>query len=153
MDRISKDQRSALMGRIKGKNTRPEMVARRMAHSLGYRFRLHRRDLPGTPDLTFPRFRCVIFVHGCFWHQHAECRRSTMPKSRQDYWQPKLARNVERDQAAMDKLKQRGWRVLVIWECEVEKLDQLRERLSTFLSAGTPPPVKAEPSARFPPIT
>ncbi len=110
--------RSALMRRVGGKNTTPERAVRRAAHSLGYRFRVHRRDLPGTPDLTFPRLRKVIFVHGCFWHRHEGCVRTTTPKTRAGYWCEKFEHNIERDRRNIATLSALGWDVLVVWECE-----------------------------------
>jgi DNA mismatch endonuclease (patch repair protein) len=136
MDTICSQNRSAIMARIKGKNTTPEMAVRRAAHGLGFRFRLHRRDLPGMPDLVFPRFRRVLFVHGCFWHQHLGCRRSNTPKSRVDYWQPKLTRNVERDHLSLSELERLGWGVDIIWECETASLAELEVRIAAFLSSG-----------------
>src|SRR5256885_14520444 len=110
--------RSALMARVRSKNSHPEMVVRRVAHALGYRFRLHRSNLPGTPDLVFPRIRKVILVHGCFWHRHPGCRRTTTPKTRGEYWATKFQENIERDARKEQALKALGWDVLVIWECE-----------------------------------
>ena len=122
------------MRRVRGKNTRPEMVVRRLAHRLGYRFRLHRRDLPGSPDLVFPGRRAVIFVHGCFWHQHDCPRGARRPSSNVGYWHPKLARNVERDREVRQGLENEGWRVLVLWECEMRDSEQLSRRLAGFLA-------------------
>ena len=107
------------MRRITKTDTKPEFAVRRAAHRLGYRFRLHRRDLPGTPDLVFPRLRKVILVHGCFWHQHVGCRLARQPKSRPDYWLPKLERNRKRDAETQAALRELGWDVLVVWECQV----------------------------------
>lgn len=128
--------RSMLMSRVRGKDTTPERAVRRAAHSLGYRFRLHRRDLPGTPDLTFPRLRKVIFVHGCFWHRHEGCRRTTTPKTRRGYWQDKFDRNVSRDRQNVAALRKSRWDVLVLWECETVDRAALLERLVEFLSAA-----------------
>ena len=111
----------------------PELLVRRAAHALGFRFRLHRRDLPGSPDLRFPRHRKVIFVHGCFWHQHEGCRLARLPKSRLDYWLPKFARNVERDGIARTALEAAGWRCLIIWECETQSPKMLETVLRDFL--------------------
>ncbi|MER9467785.1 very short patch repair endonuclease [Mesorhizobium sp. M0482] len=133
MDRITAAERSVLMTTIRAKGTKPEMVVRRLAHKMGYRFRLHRKDLPGSPDLVFPSRRAVVFVHGCFWHQHPCCRKSQLPTSRQEFWHPKLARNVERDLATVSALRAMGWRVSIVWECEVNNAERLRERLATFL--------------------
>lgn len=112
--------RSAIMRCIKSRDTSPEMAVRRALHASGLRFRLHRQDLPGTPDLVLPRHRIAVFVHGCFWHWHG-CRRCRMPQSNRAYWSAKIARNVARDQAASEALRQLGWRVLVVWECELQR--------------------------------
>ena len=114
------------------KNTRPEMIVRRLVHSLGYRFRLHGTDLPGKPDMVFPARRKVVFVHGCFWHGH-NCRRGARPASNTSYWHPKLARNAERDQAQLEALRERGWEPLVIWECATKDLEGLANELKRFL--------------------
>lgn len=127
-------KRSALMGRVRGKNSKPEMVVRRLTHSLGYRFRLHCRNLPGTPDLVFPRLRKVIFVHGCFWHRHRGCYRTTTPKTRAGYWASKFERNIERDALKERQLRASGWDVLVVWECETFDSDVLADRLTAFFS-------------------
>ena len=120
-DRHTPEQRRANMARIGAKHTGPEMRVRRAAHALGYRFRLHRRDLPGTPDLIFPKHRLALFVHGCFWHQHPGCRRAVLPLTRREYWLPKLARNQARDCAARVALEAAGWRVKELWECELRR--------------------------------
>jgi DNA mismatch endonuclease (patch repair protein) len=133
MDKISAERRSANMRRIRSENTRPELALRRFLHGLGYRFRLHRKDLPGQPDLVFPGRRKVIFVHGCFWHQHPSCREGRIPGSRIEYWEPKLKRNQIRDAATQGLLKEQGWNVLVIWECELTDLKSIRSRLKRFL--------------------
>jgi len=133
-DRLTVSERSAHMRRIRKRDTSPELTVRRIAHSLGYRFRLHRRDLPGTPDLVFPRLRKAILVHGCFWHQHEGCRLARQPKSRLEYWLPKLKRNQERDQIAAEELAALGWRSLVVWECETARTDALRGKVAHFLA-------------------
>ena len=126
-------QRSRIMRAVKGKDTKPEMVVRRLVHSLGYRYRLHRRDLPGCPDLVFSPRRKVIFVHGCFWHGH-DCKRgSRQPKTNPDYWRQKINRNRERDDAAQEALKAAGWDALTIWECEIRD-PVLAHRIRQFLS-------------------
>src|SRR3712207_3762290 len=125
------------MARIRGKNSKPELVVRRLAHRLGYRFRLHRRDLPGSPDLVFPRLRKAIFLHGCFWHQHLGCRYATLPRTRPEYWLPKLARNVERDGEVQRRLEEMGWDILVIWECIAKDTDALEQRLCDFLGPSS----------------
>jgi DNA mismatch endonuclease (patch repair protein) len=121
------------MVQIRKTNTRPEMVVRRLVHRLGFRFRLYRRDMPGTPDLVLSRLRKVIFVHGCFWHQH-DCRLGRkQPKSRPEYWLPKLARNVARDEASRIELQKLGWDVLVVWECETKMQALLEQKVRHFL--------------------
>lgn len=133
-DRLTKQERSDHMRRIRKTDTKPELIVCSAAHRLGYRFRLHRRDLPGTPDLVFPRLHKIIFVHGCFWHQHSGCRLDRLPQSRPEYWLPKLARNRERDEEAVSALTAGGWSVLVIWECEVADLATVRSRIDRFLA-------------------
>ncbi|MCR9128765.1 MAG: very short patch repair endonuclease [Alphaproteobacteria bacterium] len=133
-DVFTPEQRSRVMGRVKGKNTEPEMTVRRLTHALGYRFRLHRTELPGSPDLVFPGRRKVIFVHGCFWHGHDCPRGSRQPKQNADYWRAKFARNVERDRQAVAKLGDQGWEALTLWECELKDVEALKERLEGFLS-------------------
>src|SRR5271157_2589305 len=125
--------RSDIMRAVKGRDTTPEMIVRRMVHGMGKRYRLHRDDLPGKPDLTFPRLRKVIFVHGCFWHGH-DCKRGArQPKDNAEYWIKKIRRNRARDAKSQETLKLMGWDVLVIWECELKDHDALRDRLKTFL--------------------
>ena len=138
MDRVTPERRSANMRAIKGKGMKPEMAVRRLAHRLGFRFRLHRADLPGKPDLVFPSRRKVIFVHGCFWHQHPEagCRAAHTPRSNTDYWGPKLARNVARDDAAQKALRAAGWDVLTLWECGLRDEAALAQQITDFLNAG-----------------
>ena len=131
---VSPDRRR-LMARVKGKNSKPELAVRSAAHALGFRFRLHRRDLPGTPDLVFPRVTKAIFVHGCFWHRHQGCSRTTHPKTRADYWENKFAENVARDTARLAELQALGWETLVIWECETFDPDELLRRLGSFLGS------------------
>jgi DNA mismatch endonuclease, patch repair protein len=126
--------RSALMARVRDKHSKPELVVRRMAHSLGYRFRLHRDDLPGTPDLVFPRLRKAIFVHGCFWHRHKGCSRTTSPKTRSKYWGDKFETNIKRDAIQQRKLRSLGWEVFVIWECQTFDPDDLSKRIAKFCS-------------------
>lgn len=121
--------RSEMMAGIKSKNTKPEILVRRAVHKSGLRFRLHSRHLPGKADLVLPRHKLVIFVHGCFWHQHPGCRLASTPKTRTDYWHPKLAANVGRDRSIQGKLREMGWRVEVIWECETRDNLQLGLRL------------------------
>lgn len=125
--------RSALMSRVKAKDTKPELRVRRSAHGLGYRYRLHRRDLPGSPDLVFPGRRKALFVHGCFWHRHQGCRKTTMPKTRAKFWQRKFDDNVRRDERVIAALRELGWDVLVVWECETSDENLLRRTLIEFL--------------------
>ncbi len=125
--------RSRTMRAVKGRDTGPEMIVRRLAHGMGYRYRLHGKDLLGKPDLVFPARRKVIFVHGCFWHQHACPRGSRSPKSSRDYWIPKLKRNKQRDAENQARLCEMGWDVLVIWECEMKDRDALGKRIEAFL--------------------
>jgi len=132
-DRLSPEHRSWLMGQVRGRNTSPEIAVRKAAHGLGYRFRLHRKDLPGTPDLVFPRLRKVIFVHGCFWHRHRNCRLASFPKTRQEFWEAKFRRNVERDEQAVADLERLGWDVKVIWQCDTTKTGLLEKQIAEFL--------------------
>jgi DNA mismatch endonuclease (patch repair protein) len=133
MDSLSTARRSANMSRIRSKDTKPELLIRRMLHGLGYRYSLHRRDLPGVPDLVFPSRKKVILVHGCFWHQHKGCSDGRPPKSRKEYWLPKLLRNVERDGRNISKLRRNKWSVILLWECEIANVDSIRKRLVHFL--------------------
>ncbi len=133
MDKISPQRRSANMRAIRSKGTKPEILVRRLAHSLGFRYRLHRKDLPGKPDLAFISRRKAIFVHGCFWHQHAGCPEGKIPASNVAYWGPKLARNGERDRKNESVLCEAGWNVLTIWECETAETDELAVRVQLFL--------------------
>ena len=121
------------MSRIRGKDTRPELSVRRSAHRLGFRFRLHRRDLPGSPDLVFPRLHKIVFVHGCFWHRHPGCRHAYTPRSNLPFWRAKFEANVARDLAVQDKLREMGWQVLTLWECETMNEYTLARRLALFL--------------------
>lgn len=132
VDQIPPERRSALMGRIKRKNTGPELRTRKIAHAIGLRFQLHRNDLPGKPDLVFPRWRTALFVHGCFWHQHPGCPRASFPKSRTEYWGKKLRKNVERDALVIPALEELGWSVVVIWECETNDLVGLARILNKY---------------------
>lgn len=132
-DTLSKAARSERMALIRGADTKPELFVRRLVHSLGYRYRLHRRDLPGKPDLVFPGRKSVIFVHGCFWHRHEGCRKARLPKSRFSYWIPKLEGNKARDKQNKNALAKQGWRVLVIWECELSDAKKLSRRIVRFL--------------------
>ena len=135
-DILTPEERSRHMAKVRRANTKPEMNTRRAAHRLGYRFRLHRRDLPGTPDMVFPRLRKVIMVNGCFWHQHSGCRSARLPKSRPEYWLPKLARNQERDEQAIRALDTLGWDVLTLWECQARSVDAASTAIEPFLNGA-----------------
>ena len=126
-------QRSLLMSRIGPKDTKPELTVRKLVHGLGYRYRLHRRELPGTPDICFPGRQKVIFVHGCFWHRHDRCRKTTTPKTRTAFWEEKFRQNVARDQRNLAALKELGWHTLTVWECECKQTESLANKLMTFL--------------------
>jgi DNA mismatch endonuclease (patch repair protein) len=125
--------RSEIMRAVRSKDTKPEMLVRRLVHKLGYRFRLHRHDIVGTPDLAFIRRHKLIFVHGCWWHGHSCKRGARVPKTRQDYWLPKIAATIERDKRNTSKLKRDGWDILTIWECETTDATTLQMRLRAFL--------------------
>lgn len=137
MDTLTPQERSVRMGKVRSAGTRPEMVVRRLVHGMGYRYRLHRKDLPGKPDLVLPGRQRVIFVHGCFWHRHSdpECRLARWPKSRLDFWVPKLTANEERDAKVQARLVELGWDVMTIWECQVRDTDALKRRISEFLDS------------------
>lgn len=136
MDTLTPSERSRRMARVKSKGTRPEMVVRRLLFSLGYRYRLHDRSLPGSPDIVFKRKKKAIFVHGCFWHRHDGCALARLPKSRLDFWIPKLEGNRERDARKLLQLKSLGWDAFVIWECELKDLNLLEKKLNGFLGRG-----------------
>ena len=121
------------MSRIRGKDTKPEMAVRRLVHGMGFRYRLHRRDLPGSPDLVLPRHRKVILVHGCFWHRHPECTKASTPKTRAEFWESKFDTNVARDIRVVKELELLGWRVVTIWECETRSDDRVRELLNRYV--------------------
>lgn len=132
-DTVSPEKRSWIMSRVRGKDTRPERAVRSLAHRFGYRFRLHRSDLPGSPDMVFPSRRKVVFVHGCFWHGH-DCRRGDrMPKGNRPYWREKIGRNRERDARNTGRLRELGWEVLVLWTCQLRDEAKLADRLVRFL--------------------
>jgi DNA mismatch endonuclease (patch repair protein) len=133
MDTLTAAERSIRMSLIKGKDTKPELQVRKLLHRAGYRFRLHRRDLPGTPDLVFPGRLKAVFVHGCFWHAHRGCKDSNVPKSRRAYWLDKFSRNVKRDRRSVRELRKQGWEVHIVWECETRNAALVEKRLSTFL--------------------
>ena len=132
-DRLTPQQRSALMARVRGKDSAPELVVRRLLHAMGWRYRLHAGDVPGKPDIVVRGRRRAIFVHGCFWHRHEGCRRATMPATRVEFWTAKFAANVERDRRVFEALRLAGWNVLVVWECELKDREALAVRLNTFM--------------------
>ncbi|MEJ8858644.1 very short patch repair endonuclease [Variovorax robiniae] len=139
-DIVTPEQRSAMMSRIRGKNTRPELALRRQLFAAGYRFRLHRRDLPGTPDVVLPRYQVALFMHGCFWHRHTGCPMTTVPSTNAAFWEAKFSANVERDAAAVRRLQELGWRVAVVWECVIgpDGLTALQfDRLVAWISQAT----------------
>lgn len=135
MDSVSRKRRSEIMSRVRSKDTGPEMLVRRLVFAMGYRYRLHAKDLPGKPDLVFRRRRKIIFVHGCFWHRHEGCALARLPKSREEFWIPKLEANRERDERNRKELKKAGWKVLTIWECQLDDTGRLRGRIGRFLDA------------------
>ena len=117
------EQRSRNMSAIKSKNTKPEIKVRKVLHSMGYRFRLHRKDLPGSPDIVLPKYKTVIFVHGCFWHRHKNCKYASTPKTRQEFWEAKFRENINRDKLNQENLSSKGWKIIVVWECEIKDKD------------------------------
>ena len=129
-------KRSALMAMVLQKNTKPELTVRRLVYSLGYRYRLHRRDMPGTPDIVFGRLRRVILVHGCFWHRHSGCKKTTTPKTRRAFWVNKFEENVERDRRNLEALRSLDWQCYTVWGCQCGDLDELRTNLVRFLEEG-----------------
>jgi len=133
---FTKEKRSWVMAQVKSGDTGPEIRVRSMLHGLGFRFRLHRKDLPGKPDIVFPGRRKVVFVHGCFWHGHKGCRRSTRPSSNQGFWTMRLDSNIRRDKRDRQRLRRLGWRVFVVWECELKDEQRLRRRLRQFLEGS-----------------
>ena len=128
------EQRSRNMSAIKSKNTKPEIKVRKVLHSMGYRFRLHRKDLPGSPDIVLPKYKTVIFVHGCFWHRHENCKYASIPKTRQEFWNKKFKTNIERDLEIQDKIKNLNWRSVVIWECETKNMENLKDKIIDVFS-------------------
>ncbi len=123
------EQRSRNMSAIKSKNTKPEIKVRKILHSMGYRFRLHSKDLPGSPDIVLPKYKTVIFVHGCFWHRHENCKYASTPKTRKEFWNKKFTENKKRDSEIQEKIKILDWRSVVIWECETKNIENLRDKI------------------------
>ena len=140
MDRYTKADRSRIMSRVRARDTQPELIVRSTLHRLGFRFRLHRSDLPGKPDIVLPKLRKVIFVHGCFWHQHQGCSRAKRPQTNRAFWNAKLDRNIARDLENYAALICQDWESLVVWECETRQLDRLIQKLTEFLGGVAPPP-------------
>ncbi|MFN3152108.1 very short patch repair endonuclease [Bremerella sp.] len=134
MDTVDKRKRSQIMSLVGQKNTRPEMIVRRTLHALGFRYRLHVNSLPGSPDIVLPRFRKVIFVHGCYWHRHG-CAKTTTPKSNSEFWKNKFDQNKRRDRKAMRDIRRLGWQSIVIWECQLNDIERLRLKLVRFLQS------------------
>ena len=133
MDVFPREKRSQIMSRVSGKNTKPELIVRSLLHGMGYRFRLYRSDLPGKPDITLPKYKKVIFVHGCFWHGHQNCQRSKRPTTNKKFWSEKLDKNILRDRTNINNIKELGWGVLVVWACEVKNIERLKDKLLSFL--------------------
>ena len=132
-DTVDSQKRSEIMSRVRDRDTKPELIVRRIAHRLGFRFRLHRRDLPGCPDMVFPRHRSVIMVHGCFWHRHVGCKYASRPRTRVAYWEAKFKDNVVRDKGTESALRALGWRVMIIWECETKDGGAVAARIASYL--------------------
>lgn len=140
-DIVSPNQRSKMMAGIRGKGTKPELLVRKLLFASGFRYRLHRNNLPGTPDIVMPGRKIVIFVHGCFWHQHLECKHARLPSSNSDFWHQKLARNVQRDKEVFTALKAAGWRILVVWECATRSrpaISALSGLISQWIESDSP---------------
>lgn len=133
MDRLTPEERSRNMSKIRSRNSRPEMAVRSLLHRMGFRFRLHRSDLPGTPDIVLPKYRTAIFVQGCFWHRHEGCRNCAAPKTNVEFWEHKFLKNILRDRQVVSSLEADGWRVIIVWECEVADTRCLATRLNHML--------------------
>lgn len=132
-DTLTEEKRSWLMSRVRHTSTKPELVVRSMLHSMGFRFRLNRKDLPGTPDIVLPKFKTVIFVHGCFWHRHINCSKATTPKQNASFWLDKFERNMIRDAQKVRDLEDLGWHIIIGWECETRNKDELKSKLIWLL--------------------
>lgn len=128
-DKLTPAQRSWNMSRIRSGDTKPERIVRSLLHQMGFRFRLHRKDLPGTPDIVLPKYHSVVFVHGCFWHRHENCKDCTTPKTNSEFWLEKFRKNVERDKRVTQKLEGMGWHVIIVWACEVRNVPELKRFL------------------------
>jgi len=136
-DIVDPATRSWMMSRIKGKNTKPELIVRSQLHKMGFRFRLHRKDLPGKPDIVLPKHKTIVFVHGCFWHRHRNCKYAHDPKSKQGFWQKKFKENVERDKQNRKKLSSLGWRTAIIWECQATHSSKLQKLIEKIFNSST----------------
>jgi len=134
MDKIDKNTRSRNMSLIKSKNTSPELIVRKWLHAQGFRFRIHKKNLPGTPDIVLPKHNLIVFINGCFWHQHPGCKRASLPKSNKEYWIPKLEKNIANQRIASKQLCLAGWRVLILWECEIRNSNKYQSLLRSFLN-------------------
>lgn len=132
MDNLDKNKRSCLMAKIKQKNTEPEIIVRHFLYSKGFRYRINLKSLPGSPDIVLPKYKTVIFVHGCFWHGHT-CKAGHLPTSNLDYWKLKIEKNIERDRKKNEELEMQGWNVIVVWQCEVKQLKNRHQRLFTLV--------------------
>lgn len=139
MDVFTRAKRSEIMRKVKHFDTTPEMTVRRVLHRLGFRFRLHRKDLPGRPDVALPKWRVALFIHGCFWHRHKNCPRASNPKTRPAYWAAKFERNVRRDRAAARALRRAGWQVIVVWQCQTRDEASLATRLNLAITGASTP--------------
>ena len=136
-DHISTEKRSWNMSQIRNKNTTPEILTRSLMHSMGLRFRLHRKSLPGSPDIILPKYHTVVFVHGCYWHRHPDCKYASTPKTNTAFWQKKFAQNVNRDTESCRQLERLGWKVLIVWQCETKDMEKLRKRLAAEFQIST----------------
>ncbi len=138
-DTFTPEKRRDVMSRVKGTNTKPEKIVRSLLHSMGYRFRLHRKDLPGKPDIVLPKYHAVVFVHGCFWHGHEGCRRAARPTTNAEFWNKKIDGNIRRDATTLEALHAAGWRAIVVWQCELRDAASVSAKLDRFLKAETNP--------------
>lgn len=141
MDTVDPKKRSEIMSHIRSKNTKPELLIRSLLHRSGFRFRIHRRDLPGCPDIVLPKYRTIIFVHGCFWHQHPGCRKATIPETNRDFWAEKLTKNATRDFLICIELKKQGWKTIIVWQCELKKILEVPDILLEKIILSVPPNV------------
>lgn len=137
VDQLTKERRSWNMGQVRGKDTKPELIVRSLLHRQGFRFRLHKKSLPGKPDIVLPKYKTIVFVHGCFWHRHPYCSDATVPKTRTDFWVNKFEENVTRDEKNQTMLRNLGWKVIVVWECETAKQNELSSRLASEINPNS----------------